>query len=199
MKRKILILMATLCSLLIFSQPALASSTKKTTTTIPSTWIKTVSKNSYVVLKKNTYFLTSKNKKTKTLAKKGKGYRIYYLRYGKKIYYATKNKQWLPISAVYGTVWYKAVGGSMMVLTTKKTKSTVTYTTYDPVATTSLVLKRNSYVYNSRGYLNKGTVKVLKKGTRLKGYSIQKVNGTSFYVTNKCWIKAKNVSKTKKV
>lgn len=183
--------------LAVLMLPARTVSAKKASkTTIPSSWIKTISKKSYVITNKNTTFLTSKNRKTKTKAKKGKGYRIYYLRFGKRIYYATKAKKWLPASATHGTVWYKS-GNDTMVLTSNK-KGRVSYTVYDPAQIIPLTVKHNAYVYNSHGLLNKGTVKLIRKGTRVKGYSRRKVRGTTFYITNKGWLKAANLTKTKK-
>ena len=46
--------------------------------------------------------------------------------------------------------------------------------------------------------LNKGTVKVIKKGRCVKAYSLHVLNGKKFYLTNYGWLKAANLTKTKK-
>ena len=84
-----------------------------------------------------------------------------------------------------------------MIITTNK-KGRVTYSSYTPVSATTLRVKHNAYVYNNRGMLNKGTVKVIKKGRCVKAYSLHVLNGKKFYLTNYGWLKAANLTKTKK-
>lgn len=215
--KKVIILLLALITLPLASKPVQAKKTSKIKTvqvkkktakktskkksskskkTASIKIIKTISSKSYVVLNKKTNFLTLQNKRTKSVARKGQGYRVYYLRFGKQAYYGTKNKKWLPASATYGTVWYGPRSNQMILSTSKKGK--LSYSIYDPAATVSLTVKHNSYVYNDRGMLNHGTIKVVKKGSRVKGYSLHKINGINFYLTNKGWLKAANLAKTKK-
>ena len=194
--KKILITIAAFFSILICASNTVYSKNK-----IPSNWITTNSKNSYVVLNKTTHFLTSKNKSTKKTIKKHQGLRIYYLRYGdnEKVYYAGKDKRWIPSSSTYGTVWYNQNDGSQMILSTNK-KGKLSYQVYAPYRRIKLVLKKNAYIYNSRGLLEKGTVKMLKKGKKLTAYSVQKIGKIKYYVTNYGWINTHNakVIKNKK-
>lgn len=170
------------------------SQNTKTTKKAATNIITTFPNNSYVVLNKNTNFVTLSNKKTKSVAKKGSGYRIYYARYsGSIIYYGTKTKKWLPSSSTRGTVWYKEDNNNMMILSTDK-KGVLSYQLYNPVNAIALKTKRNSYVYNDQGQLNQGTVTVIKKGTKLTGYDQKTVNGIKFYITDQGWIKANNLT-----
>lgn len=169
------------------------SQNTKTTKKAATNIITTSSKTSYVFLNKDTNFVTINNKKIKSVAKKGSGYRIYYARYsGSIIYYGTKTKKWLPSSSTRGTVWYKEDNNNMMILSTNK-KGALSYQLYNLVNVIALKTKRNSYVYNDQGQLNKGTVTVIKKGTRITGYEQKTINGTSFYITDQGWIKANNL------
>lgn len=197
-------------ALLMLAQPVDADTTKTAKTTNSKTVSKstktkskkdsvkiitTDQKNSYVILNKNTYFVDSNNKKTKSLAKKESGYRIYYARYsGSIIYYGTKSKKWLPSSSVRGTVWYREDNNNMMILSTDS-KGVLSYQLYNPVNAVQLRVKRNSYVYNDQGLLNKGTVITLNKGQKVTGYALKTVNGTQFYITDQGWVKAKNLEK----
>lgn len=87
-----------------------------------------------------------------------------------------------------------------MILTTDK-KGNLSYSVYNPVPTvTSLITKHNAYVYNNAGQLRRtkyGTITLIKKGTLLKGYSIKRVEGKKFYITNHGWIKYNNLEKVK--
>lgn len=168
----------------------------KSSQKINKSWIKTISKNSYVTLNRNTHFYSSKNHQLKNKAKKKAGFRIYYVRFGKQIYYANKSKKWLRATDTHGSVRYRT-GNNIMIITTNK-KGRVTYSSYTPVSATTLRVKHNAYVYNNRGMLNKGTVKVIKKGQRVKAYSLHVLNGKKFYLTNYGWLKAANLTKTKK-
>lgn len=197
--------------------PVLANNTKKAKTTVTKKStaknitkeqvkndrksvkaLTTYSKLSYVILNKNTYFVNDQNKKTKSLAKKGKGYRIYYVRYsGSKIFYGISKKKWLPASSTRGTVWYKEDNNNTMILSTNK-KGVLSYQLHEAVNVVNLILKRNSYVYDDQGLLERNKnngITVLKKGKKLKGYSIRTVNGKKFYITNYGWIKFNNVQK----
>ena len=158
----------------------------------------TYSKLSYVVVNKNTNFINGQNKNTKSIAKKGKGYRIYYVRYsGSKIFYGVSKNKWLPASVTHGTVWYKEDNNNTMILSTNK-KGQLSYQLYEAVNIIDLILKRNSYVYDDQGMLERNkdnSIIVLKKGKKLKGYSVRNVNGKKFYITNHGWIKFNNVEK----
>lgn len=165
---------------------------KKRTTSAKQEIIATYSKISYVVMNKKAYLVNSNNQKTKHLAQKKRGYRIYYVRYsGSKIYYGLKNKEWLLATNTRGTVWYKEDNFNTMVLTTNK-KGQLSYQLYSPVNTKQVVLTRNSYVYNDQGLLDKGTVVTLKKGTKITVYQTRTINDTKFYISNQGWIKARN-------
>lgn len=217
LNKKLILLIASLEMIASNANPVLANNIKKAKTTVTQNTITksktqkqvkndrkstkvltTYSKLSYIVLNKNTHFVNDQNKKTKSLAKKGKGYRIFYVRYkGSKIFYGISKKKWLPASSTRGTVWYKEDNNNTMILSTNK-KGTLSYQLHEAVNVVNLVLKRNSYVYDDQGLLernkNNGII-VLKKGKKLKGYSIRTVNGKKFYITNYGWIKFNNVQK----
>lgn len=159
-----------------------------------------ISTHSYVVLNQNTAFLTSTLRKSKKKAWRGRGYRIYYLKRQKnQLYYATKNKLWLPAKLTHGTVWYQENNNTVVLATNKKGQ--LSYSFYDLTSQVkNLVVRHNAYVYRSNGQVQRnqnGTVTVLKKGRRLRGYYMSKVNGQNFYITNNGWVKAKNVAVVK--
>ncbi|WP_251716657.1 hypothetical protein [Lactobacillus agrestimuris] len=212
--RKSLLIALSMIGLASFSNSVIAANTKKATTQITKKTvaskdkskskqekvekIKTYSKISYVVLNKNTNFVDSQNKKLKTVAKKSAGYHINYVRHsGSKIYYGVTSNKWIPATATHGTVWYEESGSNTMILSTNK-KGKLAYQIYESVNITPLVLKRNSYVYNEQGILDKtksGGITILKKGKKVSGYSVRNVAGTKYYITNYGWIKYNNVAK----
>lgn len=205
--QKLVTLIGALVGITVFSLPVQAATKptanksavqKKTTKTkVNLSAIKTNSKLSYIILNRNSYYYNNENKRTKSRLKKNHGYRIYYVRHsGERTFYGTKTKKWILSSATRGTVWYQEDDNNTMILTTNK-KGKLSYTLYDPAQVTPLILKRNSYIYNDQGILQLekgGTVTTLKKGRKVKGYSLQKVNGQKFYITDQGWIKANNVA-----
>lgn len=160
----------------------------------------TISDHSYIVLNQATTLLNNNLQKTKKKAKKGQGYRIYRFENNKnQIYYALKNNLWLPAKSTHGTVWYRE-NNSIVVLTTNK-KGQLSYSFYDAASQIkNLVVTHNAYVYTSRGLIQRnkyGTITLLKKGRKLRGYYISKLNGQNFYITDHGWVKTKNVTADK--
>lgn len=158
---------------------------------------KTISDHSYIVLNQSTTLLNNNLQKTKKKAKKGRGYRIYRFESSKnQVYYGLKNNLWLPAKLTHGTVWYQE-NNNTVVLTTNK-KGRLSYSFYDATSQIkNLVVTHNAYVYTSSGLIQRGkygTVTLLKKGRKLRGYYTSKLNGQNFYITNYGWIKAKNVT-----
>lgn len=186
MKKRILTAIGLFFLLTVWVIPVQAKKSK-----MPADWIQTNPTNSYVILNKDAKYLTSKNKATKKLIKKGSGVRIYYLRFGSKnkVYYANKAKQWLPASSTRGNVWYHQKNGGQMVITTDK-KGKLKYNVYAHNNITKVVLIKNAYQYNSKGML--ASSKMLKKGTHLNVYAKKKIGKTSYYVTNHGWINVAN-------
>lgn len=161
----------------------------------------TIVKTSKVTLNHNAHFYNSKGKKQKKTAKKNKSYTIYQIRtIDTTTYYKTKNNLWLKANDVRGSVQYQENEYSVMTLTTdKKGKLSYAVTLPDP-SIKNLVVTHNSYVYDNNGQLQlgkKGTITLLKKGKKIKGYSIRKVHGKKFYITNYGWIKYKNLTEVK--
>lgn len=161
----------------------------------------TIVSKSSVRLNKNAPFYNSFGKKLKKLAKKNTLYKIYQIKtLNNHTYYKTKSDLWLLAKSTNGEVWYKQVSNNIMILTTDK-KGNLSYSVYNPVPTvTSLITKHNAYVYNNAGQLRRtkyGTITLIKKGTILKGYSIKRVVGKKFYITNHGWIKYNNLEKVK--
>lgn len=162
-----------------------------------TTYIETNSKKSVVIANCKQNYLTNKNKKSKKVIKRGQKIRVYHLRYGKQVYFANKKKQWLPSSKVHGKVVYQTANHEMMTLRISK-KGRLSYAVSSAARTVSLIVKHNAYVYNDRGRLNKGTVVTIKKGSHVKGYSLHKIGAKKFYLTNKGYLKAANLTKAKK-
>lgn len=160
-------------------------------------YIRTNIKKSLVVAKCKQNYLNNKNKKSKKIVKRGQKIKIAYLRYGKQVYLANKNKQWLPSSKVYGKVVYQTSNNELMTLRISK-KGRLSYSVSSSARTISLIVKHNAYVYNERGRLNKGTVVTIKKGTHVKGYSLHRIGKKIFYLTNKGYLKAANLIRNKK-
>lgn len=189
--KKIAISLLLIFSLILVAIPVSAVS-------LSTNAVETDAQKSYVVLNINSTFLNNQGKKTKKIAKKGQGYRIYYLKTKKnEIYYRTKNKLWLSARATHGTVWYTENSSNTMIITTNK-KGQLAYTLYSsPQIAQRVILKRNSYVYTNQGILKKdkhNAITLLKKGQRLKSYSYIYVHGVKYCVTDHGWIKAANVS-----
>lgn len=158
-------------------------------------------KKSKVTLNHKAHFYNSKGKKQKKTTKKNKSYTIYQIRtIDNDTYYKTKSNLWLKSSDVRGSVQYQENEYSMMTLTTnKKGKLSYKITLPDP-SIKDLVVKHNSYVYDNNGQLQLGknsTVTLLKKGKKIKGYSVREVHGKKFYITNYGWIKYKNLAEVK--
>lgn len=161
----------------------------------------TIVSKSSVHVNKNTPFYDSFGKKTKKIAKKNAFYKIYQIKtLNNHTYYKTNSDLWLLAKSTNGEVWYKQVSNTTMILTTDK-KGNLSYSVYDPAPTvTNLITKHNAYVYDNRGQLSRtkyGTITLVKKGTVLKGYSIKRVAGKKFYITNLGWIKYNNLEKVK--
>ena len=161
----------------------------------------TIISKSSVRLNKNASFYDSFGKKSKKIAKKNSLYKIYQIKtLNNQTYYKTKSDLWLLAKSTNGEVWYKQSPNNTMILTTDK-KGNLSYSIYNPAPTvTNLITKHNAYVYDNTGQLNRtkyGTITLIKKGTILKGYSIKRVAGKKFYITNRGWIKYNNLEKVK--
>ncbi|MDE7056789.1 MAG: SLAP domain-containing protein, partial [Lactobacillus sp.] len=161
----------------------------------------TIVSKSSVRLNKNAPFYDSFGKELKKTAKKNTLYKIYQIKtLNNHTYYKTKSDLWLLAKSTSGEVWYNQASNNTMILTTDK-KGNLFYSVYNPAPTvTSLITKHNAYVYNNAGQLRStkyGTITLIKKGTVLKGYSIKRVAGKKFYITNHGWIKYNNLEKVK--
>lgn len=160
--------------------------------------IQTITGKSYVVLNQKTHFYNRHGKKSKKIARKGAGFRIYQVQTKKQIFYETKNHLWLPAKATHGTVWYQESNKQPMILTTNR-KGRLVYLLYEPVTRgAKMIVKHNAYVYDRRGLLQrnkKGNVLLLLKGQEVTAYDKERIGRQTFYVTDHGWLKANNLRK----
>ncbi|KRN14407.1 hypothetical protein FC38_GL001068 [Lactobacillus gigeriorum DSM 23908 = CRBIP 24.85] len=130
------------------------------------------------------------------------GVRIYYVKITDQgLLYGTKKKQWLPASSTTGTVWYQEDGKINMVVFTDS-KGKITYQLYDPVASATVELIHNAYLYDRQGQLilnRKGNLVKLLKGKKLTVYTKQQIHGKPYYLLKEGWIKVSNTKILKNI
>lgn len=140
----------------------------------------TNSKTSSVVTTKNVHFVDKNGKTLPLVAEKGGTYAVYSIQNsGSKTYYKVDSSSdyWLPSSATKGRVTYTKNGATYTISTNENTEAGTVkpHATSTSTSTSSTItLKKNAYLYNSKGkrqgkvYLAKGTVLTSKGTKRIK-------------------------------
>lgn len=141
----------------------------------------TNSKTSSVVTIKSAHFVNKNGKKLSLVAEKGGTYTVYSVKTGKTTYYKVDSSAdyWLPASATSGSVTYTKNGATYTLSTNQNSTAAGTVkphatSTASSSTSSTITLKKNAYIYNSKGkrqgkvYIAKGTVLTSKGTKRIK-------------------------------
>lgn len=155
----------------------------------------TNSKTSSVVTVKSAHFVDKNGKTLPIVAEKGGTYTVYSIKNsGSKTYYKVDNSAdyWLPSSVTKGRVTYTKNGATYTISTNDNSEAGTVMPHAASSSTSTITLKKNAYIYNSKGkrqgkiYIAKGTV-LTNKGTK-------KIKKKLYYnIGNGQYIKAGNV------